>query len=91
MEDQVGMDSFIILLVHSVNQAYYVSFISNYQILMYVCVLFRHKRLYFYALQNMTESSPKAIHMDMVHGTVKMVQYLKANFVTADQAEKLHT
>ena len=90
MEDQVGMDSFIILLVHSVNQVYYVSFISNYQIL-YVCVLFRHKRLYLYALQNMTESSPKAIHMDMVHGTVKMVQYLKANFVTADQAEKLHT
>ena len=86
MEDQVGMDSFIILLVHSVNQAYYVSFISNY-----VCVLFRHKLLYLYALQNMTESSPKAIHMDMVHGTVKMVQYLKANFVTADQAEKLHT
>ena len=60
-------------------------------IFVYVCVLFRHKRLYLYALQNMTESSPKAIHMDMVHGTVKMVQYLKANFVTADQAEKLHT
>ena len=57
----------------------------------YVCFSFRHKRLYFYALQNMTESSPKAIHMDMVHGTVKMVQYLKANFVTADQAERLHT
>ena len=45
----------------------------------------------FYVLQSMTESFPKAIHMDMVHGTVKMVQYLKANFVTADQAEKLHT
>ena len=90
MEDQVGMDSFIILLVPSVNQAYYVSFIWNYQIL-YVCVLFRYKRLYLYALQNMTESFPKAIHMDMAHGTVKMVQYLKANFVTADQAEKLHT
>ena len=59
--------------------------------IMSVCVLFRYKRLYLYALQNMTESFPKAIHMDMAHGTVKMVQYLKANFVTADQAEKLHT
>ena len=90
MEDQVGMDSFIILLVHSVKQDYCVSFSSNYQIL-YVCVLFRYNRLYLYALQNMTESSPKAIHMDMVHGMVKMVLYLKANFVMADQAEKLHT
>ena len=63
--------------------------LSNIILFVYVCV--QHKRLYLYALQNMTESSPKAIHMDMVHGTVKMVQYLKANFVTADQAEKLHT